>query len=77
MKPDFKNATVADTSQFAKKFYLASLKSSVGKLNIEKLKNIPSNFKNLKSKVRKVDVDKLVPVPLDLSKLSDVVKNDV
>ena len=25
----------------------------------------------------KLDVDKLVPVPLDLSKLSDVVKNDV
>ena len=32
---------------------------------------------NLKIKVDKLDVDKLVPVPVDLSKLSDVVKNDV
>ena len=31
----------------------------------------------MKSKVDKLDVDKLVPVPVDLSKLSDVVKNDV
>ena len=32
---------------------------------------------NLKSKVDKLDVDKLVPLPVDLSKLGDVVKNDV
>ena len=31
----------------------------------------------MKSKLGKLDVDKLVPVPVDLSKLSDVVKNDV
>ena len=31
----------------------------------------------MKSKVGKLDVDKLIPVPADLSKLSDVVKNDV
>ena len=31
----------------------------------------------MKSKVDKLDVDKLVPVSVDLSKLSDVVKNDV
>ena len=31
----------------------------------------------MKSKVDKLDVDKLLPVPGDLSKLSDVVKNDV
>ena len=31
----------------------------------------------MKSKLYKVDVDKLVPVSVDLSKLSDVVKNDV
>ena len=35
------------------------------------------NLCNLKSKVDKLDVDKLVPVPADLSKLSDLVKNDV
>ena len=32
---------------------------------------------SLKTKVDKSDIDKLVPVPADLSKLSDVVKNDV
>ena len=31
----------------------------------------------MKSKVDKLDSDKLVSVPVDLSKLSDVVKNDV
>ena len=31
----------------------------------------------MKSKVDKLDVGKLVPVSVDLSKLSDVVKNDV
>ena len=32
---------------------------------------------NLKTEVDKIDIDKLVPVSVDLSKLSDVVKNDV
>ena len=32
---------------------------------------------NLKKEVDKLDVDKLKPIPTDLSKLSDVVKNDV
>ena len=32
---------------------------------------------DLKTEVDKLDIDKLVPVPVDLSKLSDVVKNDV
>ena len=31
----------------------------------------------MKPKVNKLDADELVPVPVDLSKLSDVVKNDV
>ena len=39
--------------------------------------NVPTNLNNLKSKVDKLDVDKLVPVPVDLSKLRNVVKNDV
>ena len=56
---------------------LASLKSNVDKLDIDKLKNVPSNLSNLKSKVDKLDVDKLVPVPVDLSKLSDLVKTNV
>ena len=35
------------------------------------------NLANLHSDVDKLDIDKLVPVPVDLSKLSNVVKNDV
>ena len=35
------------------------------------------SLSNLKTKIDKLDVDKLVPVPVDLSKLSDIVKNDV
>ena len=41
------------------------------------MKNVPNNFSNLKSKADKLDVVKLVPVHVDLSKLRDVVKNDV
>ena len=35
------------------------------------------NLPNLKTAVDELHIDKLVPVPVDLSKLSDVVKNDV
>ena len=38
---------------------------------------LKTNLANLKTKVDKLDIDKLVPIPLDLSKLNDVVKNDV
>ena len=54
-KTYLKNVTHVDTSSFALKANLASLKTEVDKL----------------------DIDKLAPVPVDLSKLSDVVKNDV
>ena len=76
-KTDLKNATEADTSSFAKRTDLANLKYNVDKLDIDKVKNVLTNFRNLKSKVDKLDVNKLVPLPIDLSKLSDVVKNDV
>ena len=56
---------------------LANLKSDVDKLDIDKLKNVPTNLRNSKSKVDKLDVDKLVPAPVDLSKLSDAVRNDI
>ena len=35
------------------------------------------NLANLKTEVDKLDIDKLAPVPVDLSKLNDVIKNDV
>ena len=48
---------------------LANSKSNVDKLDIDKLKNVPTNLKNLKSNADKLDVDKSVPVPVDLSKV--------
>ena len=62
------------TSKFAKKVDLANLKSNVDKLDIDKLKNVPTNLNYLKIKIDELDVDKLVPVPVDLSKLNNVVK---
>ena len=38
---------------------------------------LKTNLAYLKIEVDKSDIDKLAPVPVDLSKLSDVVKNDV
>ena len=63
-KADFKNSAGIDTSKFAKKIDLASLKSNVDKFYIDKSKNVPSNVSNLKSKVDKLDVDILVPAPV-------------
>ena len=54
-KTDLKNVSLVDTSSFTLKTNLASLKTEVHKL----------------------DIEKLVPIPVDLSKLSDVVKNEV
>ena len=61
MKADLKNAAGVDPSKTAKKVHLTTL----------------SNLSNLKSKVDKVDIDKLVHIPVDVSKISDVVKNNV
>ena len=56
---------------FAKETDLANLKSDVDKLDIDKLKNVPTGLNSLKRKVDELDVDKLVPVPVHLNKLSD------
>ena len=44
-KANLKNATDFDTSKFAKKVDLADLKIDLGKLDIDKLENVPSNLK--------------------------------
>ena len=38
---------------------------------------LKTNLGSLETEVDKLDIDKLVPIPVDLSKLSDVVKNDI
>ena len=38
---------------------------------------LKTNLASLKTEIDKLDIDKLVPAPVDLSKLSNVVKNEV
>ena len=76
-KANLKNAADVDTLDLAEKSDLTNLKSDLDKLDIDKLKNIPSGLSNLKSKVDKLDVGKWETTPVNLSKLSDVVKNEV
>ena len=76
-KEDLKNATGIDTSKFAKKGDLASLKSEFDQLDIDKLEKVPTGLNNWKSVVDKLDVDTLVPPPVNLSKLSGIVKNGI
>ena len=38
---------------------------------------LKANLNSLKPEFDKFDIDKIVPRPVDLSKLSDIVKNDV
>ena len=49
----------------------------MNKLDIDKLKTVPSGLSSLKSKVDKLDIGKLETAAVDLSKLSNVVKNYV
>ena len=58
-KSDLKNATAVNTSQFAKKCYLANLKSDVDKLDIDELKNEQNGLNSLESKVDKLNMGKL------------------
>ena len=52
---DLKNATGVDTSKLAAKSNSASLKAEVDKLDVDKLKYVPTNLSNLNSKVDKLD----------------------
>ena len=72
-----KNISHVDTSSFALKSTLPSLKTKVDNLDKDKLKILPNNLSNLKNIVDKLDIDKLVLVPVDVSTLSNLVKNEV
>ena len=75
IETDLKNTSGVHISDFTKKTDWANLKSDVVKLDIYKLKNLPSGLRNLKSKVDKLDIGKLETTPVDLSKVSNAVKN--
>ena len=48
-----------NTSDFAEKVDLDSLKTDVGKFDIDKLKIVPTIINNMKSKVNKINIGKL------------------
>ena len=62
---------------FAKNNDLAASKSAVDQVDIDKLKNVPSNLTIFKSKADKLDMGKLEISAVYWSKLSNVVKTDV
>ena len=72
-KKELEDATGVDTSNLAAENDVITSKTKVGKLDIDKLVNVPSGLSDLESKVDDSDVDKLKTVPIDLEKLSDVV----
>ena len=51
------------------------MKAEVEKLEMNKLVNVPSSWKNFKIKVDDLDVDKLKTVLVEFTKSSDVVGN--
>ena len=63
-KADLKKATRVNTSDFAKNTDSANLKSYVDKLDIDKLKTVPSVLNNLKGNVDKLDIWKLETIKL-------------
>ena len=65
IKTDLKNVTHIDTSSFALKTNLASLKAEVDKLNIDKLVPVPADLSKLSDSIKnhfdkKAVYDKLV-----------------
>ena len=69
-KKELEHATGIDTSDLAAKKDFITLKAEVGKLDINKLTNVPTSLNNLKTKVDDLDVG-------TLQKLGDVVDNEV
>ena len=64
-KTDMKNISYVDTSSFALKTNLANLKTKVDKLDIDKLKPVPTDLSKLSDAVKndvakKTEYDKLV-----------------
>ena len=70
---DFRDIKVrVDLSNYATKADIKNI-TNVDTTNFA----LKTNLANLKTEVDKLDMNKLVPVPTDLSKLSNVVKNDI
>ena len=66
-KTDIKNISHVDTLSFALKSNLASLKTEVDKLDIDKLNILQNNLSNLKNKIDKLDIDIQLSVSYGIS----------
>ena len=70
-KADIKNISHVDTSSFALKTNLASLKSEVDKLDIDKLVTVPVDLSKL-SGVGKIDVVEKIEYEKLVAKVNDI-----
>ena len=64
LKKELDYATGVDTSDLAGKKNFIALKAEVGKLDINKLANVPTNLNDFKTKVDDLGFGKLKTVPV-------------
>ena len=63
------------TSNLAAKKDLIALKAEVGKIDMNKVANVPTNLNSLTTKVDDLDLGKWKTVRIDFEKLGDVLDN--
>ena len=68
-KKELGYATGINTSELAAKKDFIALKVEIGKLDINKLTNLPTSLNSLKPKADGLDVGKLKTLPVDLKKI--------
>ena len=61
------DAAAVDKSDSTKKTEVASLKTTVDKLDVDELKKVLRGLNSIKSKVDKLDASKLAPIPVELN----------
>ena len=76
-KKELDHATSVYTSDLAAKNDLSALKADFGKVDTNKLVNLPTSQNSLKTKVDDLDVGKLKTFPVGLNKLRYIVDNRV
>ena len=73
-KDDNKNITHVDVSSYASKTNLATLKSEVDKIDVDKLKTVPDDLAKLTNVVKNETVKKLILVLIIMSRELNLVQ---
>ena len=73
-KDDVKNKTHVDVSNYATKTNLASLKTEVDKIDVDKLKTVPDDLAKLSNVVKNEVVKKLILVLILMSRELNLVQ---